>query len=1320
MRTGGARLDAASPTRAAGQWHQSLSEAARPWQVVEGTVVLPPVGVARRVSLTALIVLVLGAGGATAFAAVSFPAASSYILVEDDPNDCPDKHAYRDIDKVLVYDDEANQRIFIRYEFYANTGWPRGGKGMFKWAIDTDGSLVNYKNPSGTQIQNEEFFLFVWDNGVEDEIGEVNLSYSGPDGAGAGWPSFIGPATSCGSDCVGTGSTALGGPQIANNNPDVGYRLDGSVIEMYVSYGALGSQGGNPVTGLMDLCLVGVGEATATNYNMDQASSCDSTVNAVGSVTNGVFCGSEPAALTIIEDTVPDLASAEFNFSVQGPSPQSAVLQDPGMSECVDPNSWAVCGTVPPWDREDRVSYPSLTASNHPFQTKTPYRLMESAGSGATLEAFETTWECRNVDPDTCSPTVAAAVDDPFTLAACAAVEPPVRCEADGWTNGVAEGDGPVTGTFDICMGSHVICKFTNTNEECIAADNAIGDIKAIGGVEGEPAGFATAAVPLQSSEAEDSLLLASFIPLEDGHSRWPGMIDHFIAPLPLTENDVGQLVPDSSFACADDEDTGCAAWRASTAILDQAPAAAEVTSDRRIGLAETERRVTYTTHTGTGVPRTIRPFDWSVSDDIAVERDLWDGFNIPHVKNDATSEASARTLGRATINDTLAIREATIADDDSPDGTTALDFVLGDFFHGDPTVVAAPANFFYLANDLEGNGAACDDISTPNLGYRCFWEKHRYRRRVVVGASNDGQVHAFDGGQFEGEVVSQRLDGEFTRGTGKELFAHVPRAMMPHTQKMTADEHHFGVDGALVLDDVFIDPLHGGTPNQDQREWRSVIFGTYREGQRGVFALDVTQPDPVEKVNVSNFAGQPDVAWLPEQSAGVVPECAALGGAPTTGCGTLSYPAQLWEFSDQCLAVSSTGAPSTGSSCDDQLWDFDAQCLAAGSSGDQSFAVACDEDSNGQPDLGYSWSQVNTGRILVNVEGEDDPVVRYVAVFGGGLDPIDKTGIGNWIYMVDIETGAAIYKRQVASAVPSEPAAVDTDQDGFIDTLYVGTYGGLLYKADLSTPADLDATSGRLDDATQWAPFAIFDTGGRPIFFPPTVTYVASAARYALAFGTGDREDLFSASHSTETGRFYLILDSGFQPGVGLLASGPLTEDSFQVIDAFDDGVSGDFLAAPLLGKQPGWVLDLAANERVVTKAVVLSGLLVFTTFQPLAPDVCAYSGNGSVYALQATNANSIAGPSEDRAFTAEGFFGEAVIAPTGMTAAGVTGEQADIFQSARIQGIRDNLMDLFPADCRFGSFSLNVSVSLSNTSVQSVASIPICVARKNWTEQF
>ena len=91
--------------------------------------------------------------------------------------------------------------------------------------------------------------------------------------------------------------------------------------------------------------------------------------------------------------------------------------------------------------------------------------------------------------------------------------------------------------------------------------------------------------------------------------------------------------------------------------------------------------------------------------------------------------------------------------------------------------------------------------------------------------------------------------------------------------------------------------------------------------------------------------------------------------------------------------------------------------------------------------------------------------MVKFVAVFGGGLDP-EQPGIsGNFLYMVDVETGKALYKRELAGAVPSEPAAVDTDQDGILDTLYVGTTGGLLYKVDLRSRRASTPTSGQVDD---------------------------------------------------------------------------------------------------------------------------------------------------------------------------------------------------------------------------------------------------------------
>jgi hypothetical protein len=115
--------------------------------------------------------------------------------------------------------------------------------------------------------------------------------------------------------------------------------------------------------------------------------------------------------------------------------------------------------------------------------------------------------------------------------------------------------------------------------------------------------------------------------------------------------------------------------------------------------------------------------------------------------------------------------------------------------------------------------------------------------------------------------------------------------------------------------------------------------------------------------------------------------------------------------------------------------------------------------------------------------------------------------------------------------------------------------------------------------------------------------------------------------------------------------------------------------------------VLQLAANERVVSKAILVSGLLVFSTFDPFSPELCEFSGNGAVYALLATNANSIAGPNQDRSTVIEGFAGRATITPAGMAQAGPDGEQTDPFDSERMQGIRENLMAPSPPTADSGA---------------------------------
>ncbi|EXF46423.1 Tfp pilus assembly protein tip-associated adhesin PilY1-like protein [Pseudomonas sp. BAY1663] len=111
----------------------------------------------------------------------------------------------------------------------------------------------------------------------------------------------------------------------------------------------------------------------------------------------------------------------------------------------------------------------------------------------------------------------------------------------------------------------------------------------------------------------------------------------------------------------------------------------------------------------------------------------------------------------------------------------------------------------------------------TPGGGYSEFVEAQQERApRVYVGA-NDGMLHGFDA------------------VTGQETFAFVPTVVFPKLHKLTGKNyqgahHQFYVDGSPVVADVYI----GG-------EWRTVLVGTMRAGGKGLFALDVTNPNAIK-----------------------------------------------------------------------------------------------------------------------------------------------------------------------------------------------------------------------------------------------------------------------------------------------------------------------------------------------------------------------------------------------------------------------------------------------------------------------------------------
>lgn len=920
----------------------------------------------------------------------------------------------------------------------------------------------------------------------------------------------------------------------------------------------------------------------------------------------------------------------------------------------------------------------------------------------------------------------------------------------------------------------------TPTGGECfnVATKEELKDalLALIGQIREQAQTFATAAVPSVQATSDQAIYISTFTPL-NGKPVWDGHLNAFLKPLPIT----GEGSPDPARSCGDDVEAGCHLWDAGASVV------AQYKASDPLGDGTDQRRARYSLFASDDtVPRTARLFDpVDCSDDtspaFATCTDLLDGMQIPYDENDESKMQLAEDRANNAISAALTPRTHTLTGIDGAPGDT-ITYLLGDIFHSNPVVVGPPRNFLSFSQNLGDDGTACTDDESGNPGYRCFLRRQRFRRKVIFVGSDDGMLHAFDAGRFRESgtdpATGKTLQNRYGNGTGSEIFAFIPRAVLPTLLQFSeASSHHFTVDGSPAIADVFIDPAHGGTPDPGERRWRTLLVGSLREGGSAYFALDLTQPDQLEAA-ASGDGLVPDDGG----ASSYLPTC--LTAYTSSACGPVPYGAALWELDDS---------------------HTDSRLVGVAPPADPPLPM--DEDGNGEPDLGHTWSSPTLGRIrLCSVGGtecdptpstpgdDDDLIEMQVAVFGGGMDPDapDKSQPerGDWLYMADVETGKVIYKRRLCSpyvsgscatggAAPSDPAAVDTDQDGYLDRIYIGTSGGYLYRADLSPMSDGDlptlasAATTALDpsgdpvaltveriqgvDASGepvWEPRVIFDANWsndgagnvtatsdpRQLYHPPSVFFAARLGIFGLAFGTGNRENLWDRTE--QNGRFYVLLDD-----TDALTSGdlPLDEGAFRPVLIDDPDLSEDLLFSRANG-QKGWFLVLDPDERVITDAFALSGLTTFSAFQPETAvtddgggeveitcgekqsesdvdNLCARTGFSRNFVLNTTNGNGLL---IDVSGQRTRFQGISTFVTTSFTEAGqlksdssdepTAGTADELTQ--RDLDIMEILKSLFPTSCRFSNYRLDLKLVAADTRVERIAPVPICLQDKNFKE--
>jgi type IV pilus assembly protein PilY1 len=222
---------------------------------------------------------------------------------------------------------------------------------------------------------------------------------------------------------------------------------------------------------------------------------------------------------------------------------------------------------------------------------------------------------------------------------------------------------------------------------------------------------------------------------------------------------------------------------------------------------------------------------------------------------------------------------------------------------------------------------------------------------------------------------------------------------------------------------------------------------------------------------------------------------------------------------------------------------------------------------------------------------------------------------------MVDVETGKTLLRVNSScgvnaisgctptyfASVPSEPAALDVNGDGYLDYIYIGDLKGQLWRIELTDLRMLaPAPGGRWDNQLDLAagsgkPFLLFKAPQPtppatkpiyPIYSRPTAVSLGfnsnGRATLGVAFGTGDRDDVVAVLDGlslTWKQRFYYVID-----------------DANTVTRTEADLLGIPSSTAPAAASVPlkGWFLELATGERLITDSLAVQGIIFFSTFDP------------------------------------------------------------------------------------------------------------------------
>lgn len=488
----------------------------------------------------------------------------------------------------------------------------------------------------------------------------------------------------------------------------------------------------------------------------------------------------------------------------------------------------------------------------------------------------------------------------------------------------------------------------------------------------------------------------------------------------------------------------------------------------------------------------------------------------------------------------------------------------LGDVFRSTPITIGSPSIFYEDRRDTSSQSVSCTKglhcattvTETVNaFGYhRCtHCRSSALGNRLIVTGANDGQFHAF-------------LTSDMT-----EKWSFIPPnllsklANITHSSHPTSLLHQYFVDGPVSAVDAWLGS--GDGRSKATSEWKTILV--FAEGR-----------------------GSTDRLWSSSSSCATGLQ-ATYDGSHTNYCGYYA------------LDITNTASPQ-------YMW------------------ILNGFSANTAPYMGDSWSKMMMGRVITKSSGTETE--KWVGIIGGGYnanscpsngtcDIADRRGKG--IFVIDLSNGQILWSfnhneantttttssNAMRYSMPAPPATVDVDNDGFIDTVYLGDLGGNMWRFNFCTKSMID--SGTACTTSNWSGGLLFDSSSgaiRPVHTGATVSKDNSGNIWVF-WGTGDKVDPTAANAQEH---FYAVKDD-------------LT--STYTTNNIDTLSSTGQVYNPASTTKVGYRIQLGGGgEKILAEPTVFGGVAYFTSFIPgNANDPCEQAGTAKLNGINFTTGEGV-----------------------------------------------------------------------------------------------